>query len=373
MKQVKILHLLNGIELGGAETRIVSLLKKLDKKKYKIHIAYLLGKPILEEDLKNSGIKVISLGLRTKFYIPLVIYRLIKLILKNRYDILHTHNVQASLLGRLIAKMLKVPVLISTQHSVFQQKQTGVIYKLERITWRLPDTIIALSEAISNYLKVNGKPKDVKVIHTGVNIKLSDDVDNKVQKEAFGIKYNSIPVIGTVGNLRYEKGYQYFLPAMKQVIKEIPNIKILIVGEGKLRNDYENLANSLGLTGNIIFTGYRKDVIEIMSLFDIFVLSSITEGFGRVLIEAMALTKPVVATKVDAIPEIVLDGETGILVPPKESDALAKAIIKLLKNSEMARKFGQAGRKRVEKFFILNKMVSDVENVYKECLLKKKL
>jgi len=173
-----------------------------------------------------------------------------------------------------------------------------------------------------------------------------------------------------------QKGYKYLIKAIPQVIKEFPQMKLLIIGGGGVpsettEEEIKRLVKILGLTNYVHFLGWRKDIGEILSICDLFVLPSLWEGFGLSNVEAMAAGIPVVATNVDAIPEVVSDGETGILVPPKNSGALANAILSLLKDPEKMRKMGQAGKKRAFTFFSAERMVKDYEKLYLSIFSKK--
>ena len=151
----------------------------------------------------------------------------------------------------------------------------------------------------------------------------------------------------------------------------MPIIKFLIVGDGPLKAELEKLSNGLNIRQNCIFTGFRQDIPDILSAIDMLVMSSLYEGMPMVILEAMAASKPVIASKVGGIPEMVRDGETGILVPPKDVDALAEKIIVLLKNKDKARQMGLAGRRRVEEEFDVNIMVRKTEEVYQELIREK--
>jgi glycosyltransferase involved in cell wall biosynthesis len=151
---------------------------------------------------------------------------------------------------------------------------------------------------------------------------------------------------------------------MRFLLDEIPSVHLVIVGDGELRSTLERLTAELALTEHVHFVGFRSDVPNLMHAFDIFVLPSLFEGFGLVLLEAMAAAKPIVATRVSAIPEIVLDGKTGLLVPPRDPLALSKALRQLIMNPGLAGDFGGCGRRQLEQQFSVKKMVDDTVRVY---------
>ncbi len=211
---------------------------------------------------------------------------------------------------------------------------------IDRLFVPLTTKVIVVSDAVGTRFNWSKRKLDkVITVYNGVDLEEFNvgAKGNKIREE-FALD-PGIPLVGIVGRLDAWKGHEYFLEAAAQVMEEIPEAKFLIVGEDidqnkKQETKLRNLAEKLRLTNNIIFTGQRNDIPEIMSSLDILVLSSLKEHFGRVIIEAMGCGKPVIATNAGGVPEIVKDGYTGILVPPRDSDALARAIIDLSKDKK---------------------------------------
>jgi glycosyltransferase involved in cell wall biosynthesis len=175
-------------------------------------------------------------------------------------------------------------------------------------------------------------------------------------------------MVASVGRFVPFKGYMYLLEAARMVQNHRPDVHWVLVGEGELREELEEQSRTLGLETQVHFTGWREDVPDILALCDVFVLPSVTEHFGRVIIEAMAMGKAVVATDAGGVPEIVIHGETGLLVPPREPKALADAALTLLSDPAGAARLGLAGRQRVEEFFSLSRHIEAVEEIYAELL-----
>ncbi len=181
-------------------------------------------------------------------------------------------------------------------------------------------------------------------------------------------------VVGTVSSLTPHKGHEYLIQAASLVLDTLPPVKFLIVGDGPLRKRLEEQAKELNIHSSVIFTGKRKDIPEILSLLDVFVLPSHTrEGLGIAIIEAMAAERPVVATDIGGIPEVVDDGETGVLVPPEDTEALSKAIITLLQDPPRAKTMGEKGRTRIKEMFTTTKMLSEIEHVYQSLTSQRKV
>ena len=171
-----------------------------------------------------------------------------------------------------------------------------------------------------------------------------------------------------VGRLSKQKAPQYFVQAMPAVLESVPDVRFLIVGDGELKSKVIRLSNKLGVEEKVSFLGFREDIPEILEILDVFVLSSLWEGLGRSLTEAMVMGCPVVATRVEGVPELVVGGETGILVQPKDPDSLAQGIVELITDSVKARKMGQAAREKVLHDFSAEQMVSRIEKLYWELI-----
>ncbi len=180
-----------------------------------------------------------------------------------------------------------------------------------------------------------------------------------------GINLSS-KVVGTVGRFDEQKGHMFFLKAIPKILQDVPDVRFIFVGDGSLRSKLEKMGRELEVNQNIIFTGVRRDIPEILSIMDVFVLPSIFEGFGIVLLEAMAVGKPVVASRAGGIPEIVEHGLTGILIEPANPSAIAGSVVKLLKNPVEAKRIANAGRAEVERKFTADAMARKIEGVYDE-------
>jgi glycosyltransferase involved in cell wall biosynthesis len=237
------------------------------------------------------------------------------------------------------------------------------------------DKFIPVSKALEKYMvrycRIN--PAKVTAVYAGIdldkfNIRREKEEIDKLG-EGFGLKKNDL-VIGTVGRLEPRKGYRYLLESAVQVSKTYPQVKFLLVGDGELRDELEDLAKKLEITSKIIFAGLAQDVSSILSLLDIFVLPSLDEGLGIVILEAMAAGLPVIATDVGGIPEIVRDGETGLLVEPGNPSVLTSAITRLLGDKEYALTLGEAGKKYAGQFSS-KVMVEKIEEIYDYCISRK--
>ncbi|MBU0548814.1 MAG: glycosyltransferase family 4 protein, partial [Candidatus Omnitrophica bacterium] len=244
---------------------------------------------------------------------------------------------------------------------------------LERAAALFTDKLITISKPLlEEFIKAKLAPANKFItIYSGIEIgKFREEFDINKIKQEFDIKPDEL-VVGTVARLASGKGHKVFLQAAARIAKELPNVKFMIVGDGPLRNELIKLSKELGINEKCIFTDFRRDIKQITSIFDVAVLASFYEGMGRVLLEAQALGKPVVAFKVGGIPDIVNDGITGILVPLADEGRLAGAIIKLLKDETLHKRMSQAALEWVDLKFSSQKMVDDIVKVYEEFIDKR--
>ncbi len=395
MKKTKVVHIITRLDKGGSAETTLQTVSFLDQKKYEIFLAHGLSresnmsnmeKELVERDVSRAeakGVKVSalpSLVRRLSFKNDLLafisIYRLIKRI---KPQIVHTHTSKAGLLGRLAACLAGVPVIIHTPHghvfhSYYGPFMTKIFVTVERFLSLMTDKIAALTDRERDEHLEQGVASIEKyvIIHSGVMLQqiMNMDIDVETGKEEFGIPQNS-NVIGVVGRLVPIKGHKYLVSAAKRIIEEFDNTVFVFVGDGYLESRLKRQAESLGVRKNIIFTGWRKDVIEVLDLFDILVLPSLNEGMGKVLIEGMALGKPIVASSVGGIIDLVKNGDNGILIPPRNSDALEESIIKLIRNKDMAHKLGQNGKAKVYPEYDTFVMVRQIEELYENMLARK--
>ncbi len=318
---------------------------------------------VLKQRLSSKDISVITLPMRGEWDLFAVV-RLAKIIKKNNIQIIHLHTAHAHTLGALAAKSNPSCRVVLSRRVDFH------IHSLIKYKMGI-DRIIAVSEGIKKVLIEDGvNPDKVSVVHDGVDLDRFDNLkENNYLYEEFNLEKDT-SVIGIVAALAPHKHHENFLEAAKIVKGEFPKARFLIAGEGELEEELKQLSKKLNLENEIVFCGFRKDIPELISIFDIFVLSSYLEGMGSVLLEAMALSKPIVATKTGGIPEVVKDKENGILVPPRDHQALATGIIYLLKNGHIRKKMGKTGKEMLKDFSV-SKMVEGTEKIYKEIMVEK--
>jgi glycosyltransferase involved in cell wall biosynthesis len=356
--------------LAGSENHLLALLPRLRDHGYQSTMLVLADR----NDRPGTFVeRMQAVGIPTKVTAmlgdldPLLFARLVRFIWQGRYHLVHTHLLHAGLYGRLAGRIAGTRV-ISTYHNDNPFHLTQGLKQINRVTTSMCCQVICISKAVQGFVhKQIGVPLNrLNVIYYGLEPVLFRSSMPRLRSD-LGIGPTD-PVVGIVARLIEQKGHIYLLQAMRFLLDDIPSVHLLIVGEGELRPYLESLTAQLRIKEHVHYLGFRTEASNLMHEFDVFVLPSLFEGFGLVLLEAMAAAKPIVATQVSAIPEIVADGETGLLVPPRDPMALAQALRQLIMNPGLACDLGHCGRRRLEQRFTVRKMVEDTVKVYQSVL-----
>ena len=370
-KKIKILYFLNTNVRGGVEEHVLSLSAHLDRNAF-VPLVVLPPKLALMmgDDFNKINVRFEKIYIRSWLDVR-EITKFIKLLNREKPDIVNPHLFFASRFASPIAKFCGVPVVIETAHirEAWRKGFIKTFYPIDKFFSLFVNRFIAVSYAVKDYL-INTKginPGKIRVIHCGIDVNRFAEAgqkDNLVEKEfSFkGVK------IGVVGRLEPQKGHIYLLESAKIVLNEINDVKFFIIGEGSLREELELKAVNLGIGKNVLFTGYHRKLPAAIYMLDIFVLPSLYEGLPVVVMEALAASKPVVVTAVDGSPEIIKNHETGIIVPAKDPVSLAEAIIFLIKNREIARRYAEKGKENILGNFTIEKQVEETERFYRECM-----
>jgi len=318
------------------------------------------------------GIPVHTLRARGKFD-PLALRRLVEVLRNGNFDIVHSHLFRADIYAGLALGQLgkQRPMLVSTRHNddrFFLNPFVGIAHY---VLSTQQDMIIAISDHIARFTVARGvrHPSRVRRVYHG--LETFDTLG--LQREALALRaeLGVAPddfLIGNVGRLVPQKGQRHLVLAMPMLLERVPRARALIVGAGALDTYLRGLIDDMGLADRVHVLGARRDVPTVMHALDAFVMPSIWEGFGLVLLEAMAAGRPIVASRAATIPEVVVDGETGLLVPPGDPPALADALAQLAEDPALAHSMGEAGRLRLHERFSVTKMVGDTEGLYRELL-----
>ena len=312
-----------------------------------------------------EGLELIPMAPRTEMDLTAA-WRFSRVIKRLAPDVIHAHDphgvAMASLalsLGSSTAQG-RAPRLVASRRVDFHLKGNS----LSRWKHRQVDCFIAASEAIRQILLHDGVEADRAVtVHEGIDVEHVVAADPVNVHEAFWLPHQA-PVVGNVAALVPHKGQRYLIEAAHLVVQEIPDARFVILGEGELREQLERQVHDHHLEKHVLLPGFRTDVLGCIKGFDLFVMSSVTEGLGTSLLDAMACSRPIVATTAGGIPEVVEDGVNGLLVPPRDARALADALIRALRDASLRQRFGTAGLARVKARFTVERMVEQTAAVY---------
>jgi len=313
----------------------------------------------------EEGLDLIPLAPRSEMDLSAA-WRLSRVLKRLNPDVVHAHDphglamasLALSLGGAATAK--RAPALIASRRVDFHLKGNS----LSRWKHRQVDCFIAASEAIRRILLADGVPEDQAVtVHEGIDVERVVSVPAVDVHATFWLPHHA-PVVGNIAALVPHKGQRYLIEAAHLVVQEIPDARFVILGEGELREQLERQVRDHHLEKHVFLPGFRTDVMGCLKSFDVFVMSSVTEGLGTSLLDAMACSRAIVATTAGGIPEVVADGDTGLLVPPRDHASMANAIVTLLNDSPRRARMGAAGLARVRERFTVERMVAETAAVY---------
>jgi len=382
-RKIRILHIITRLEHGGPPIALLNLIERLDKGKFQCAIATgFTGEP--EKDMiphaRRKNIEVLTIPHLVRDISPasdlMALYELIAVLRRQKADIVHCHTSKAGFIGRLAAKIAGRSVILYSPHGTilkgyFAPLKTRFFTALDRLAALLTDRILCLSQVeIMEYLEAGiGSLHQYCVLHNGIDVAQMEErrLDNLRMRERLGLGREDFICV-TVGRLVPVKGYPFLIDAMGKLAQTIPNVKLVIAGDGSEREKLKKQVLELALDDRVLFLGLREDIPEILSCGDLFLLSSVNEGFGLVLLEAMAFKLPIVATRVGGVPEVVKDGETGLLIPSQDPQSFVNAVLKIYRNRDWGRDLGLAGYERVKRKFDLEVIVQKLENLYVEVL-----
>jgi glycosyltransferase involved in cell wall biosynthesis len=371
-RPLRVLHVITSLNRGGAENHLVALATIQAKAGCQVCIAYLKGDGYWSDQLISAGCNVIPLSLHRYGDVkPLIL--LCKQIRYFCPDIVHAHMPPAEVYSSLSLLLSRTSCALVTSKHNDEPFYPGWGHRLlGRIFLRRASRVIAISGAVAKYVKANLCPRlnQTVVIHYAIN-PLPYQAILPIQIDQIRREWripNGAQVIGVIARLVPQKSLDILLKAYACFrVNASYDTRLVIVGRGPLEADLRRLADALGLRTFVVWAGFREDIHAVMSVFDYFALTSSYEGFGLVLLEAMAAKRPIVATAVSAIPEVVLDGVTGILCPPGDIEALAAAFSRL-SDPALRATLGEAGALRVQHEFSIDSMIEKTMSVYYECL-----
>ena len=390
-KKITVMHIITRMDMGGSAQNTLLTCLGLDKSRFRVTLVTGLSREScmtrpeteavnrMTAEAEQQGVDIIRVPFLVRSLHPvndvLAFCALWGIIRRKKPDIVHTHTSKAGILGRWVAWLARVPVIVHTPHGhVFYGHFAVFFSKLflitEKLTASLTHKLIALTKGERDdyaALKLFA-PERMEIIHSGVDLAVFKNNGNragKVRRE-LGIPEDA-RVVGTAGWLLPIKNPQGLLEAMMPLLSDRPDLYLVFVGKGELEPVLRQAALENGLTDRVVFTGWRRDIPDVMRAFDVFALLSLNEGMGRVVVEAMASGKPVVAANVGGIPDLVCHGENGYLVDPRDMVALRDAVERLLGDERLRETMGKRGRETAEGFG-LSAMISKIEALYESVL-----
>lgn len=370
-KKIKVLQVVDGYRMGGAENKLLELIQKLNHNKYEILLANVGPKGPLQPQFEALGIEIINCPRKFAFD-PIPCFRLYRLILQKQIDVVQTTLFWADFIGTIAAKLAGAALILSWEtvshegdpyHNNFQRRNG---YKFMA---KFNNLIVAVSNEVKTSLiqRRNISADKIQVIHYGVDLGKFHPKGKDIAvslRRSMGFKTKDF-LIGIVARLEPWKGHSIFIQAFAKIAERYPEVRVVFVGDGSLRSSLQKQVGAVGLDERIKFLGVRKDVADILNTIDLFVLPSRPgEGLPNVLLEAMACQKPVIATNVGGVPELVKNGENGYVVESGNADALATALEKVISDEAHLKKMSENALKTVTSEFSLEKELTAFEKIY---------
>jgi glycosyltransferase involved in cell wall biosynthesis len=369
-KPITVLFIIKPERGAGAEMVLVEAANRLNPDRFQVLCGLLtpdtdgvIPPRLATVDFRMPGLNG-AVWLRFFFHLCWVLYR-------HNVDIMHVNSYVPGNYARLAGALMQTPIIIDHWHGF--TRFTGKRRRICRLLGRVTDLSIAVSQGVKEYLveQVGLDPAKVRVVPNGVDLAAMDGArPGKAMRQELGLPEDT-PLIGLVGRLdHWGKGHKELLEAMAALKERYP-VQALIVGGGRREAEMRESAAGLGLAGQAHFLGQRRDVPDLLKAMDIFVLPSYSEGVSLALLEAMAAGRPVIATRVGGTPEVVTDGVTGLLIPPRDAAALAGALERLLSDPSMAKQLGENARRHVREHYSLDRLGREINTIYEGLVTKK--
>jgi glycosyltransferase involved in cell wall biosynthesis len=367
MKRVKVLQLISSGGYYGAENMLLNLCASQQKAgcQNSLLIFYNVHAPNVEfyERARRRGLSVRMVHCQGRADWRAV-RQIEEYIQEDGIDLLHTHGYKADLYGYVAARRSHKPIVATCHNWVGGTAALGIYNHLDRLALKRFNALAAVSDSVAQRLIDSGvSPRKIKTIANGIDV---EPFERAQPLPAVG--FDGHKVVGMVARLDLQKGFEYLLRAVRELCVAFRELKVVIVGEGPDRKAIEDMIQQYGLQRNVVLVGQHSDMPGVYAAIDIFVLPSLNEGLPMTILEAMAASKPVIATKVGAIPSLIKDGDTGLLVDPRDSDGLRNAIARLLTDVDICGRIGVAGHEWVSQNYTSEVMALKYRQMYQEVL-----
>ncbi len=367
MDGVKVLQLISSGGYYGAENMLLNLCASQQKAgcQNSLMIFYNVHAPNVEfyERARRSGLSVRMVHCQGRADWRAV-RQIQECIQEDRIQLLHTHGYKADLYGYVAARRSGKPIVATCHNWVGGTAALGIYNHLDRMALKRFQCLAAVSDSVAQRLLASGVPaRKIRTIANGIDVQTFERA-----RPSSVLNFDGSKVIGMVARLDFQKGFEYLLRAARELRDVFPTVKVVIVGEGPDRTPIENMIQRFGLQSNVILAGQHSDMPAIYAAMDVFVLPSLNEGLPMTILEAMAASKPVIATRVGAIPKVIQDGETGLLVDPGDTDGLRSALARLLADSDLCCRLGAAGHDWVGRNYTSEAMALKYGQMYDDVL-----
>ena len=364
LPRLKIWYLLPTLDLGGSEKHVIHLASGLRQRGHEAGVACICEEGVLAGEVRKRRIPFDCLETGGQWGIP-TFFRLSEWLRSHPTDILHTYLFGFHLFAGLPARLAKFPVILSSRRDVDLAQKTWHLW-LENAGNLFVDRVVSCSKAVEKWVlgrEFLGREK-VTTIYNGVDLeRFTGAADRPGIRKEFGIPEDAA-LVGTIANFSFKKGYRHLLESARLILASEPRTWFLLVGSGPLEEEMKEAAKQIPHSDQIVFVGARTDIADLLAAMDLFVLASLWEGLPNVLLEAMAMGKPVVATEVGGASELIQPGTEGVLVPAGNDAALAEAVLVLLKNPAKAEAMGRRAQEKIRRQFTMERMIDDYEALY---------
>ena len=386
-RPIRIVRVISRLNIGGPSLHVTALTAGLDPGRFQSTLVTGTENPgegSMLDLAEDRGIKPVVISemvgeAQLKGRDAKAVARLYRLLRAERPHIVHTHTAKAGFLGRIAARLARVPIVVHTSHGhvlhgYYSRTKTQVLRRMEQTLARLTDQIVAVSDQVKRDLVTYrvAKPDKIKIIPLGLD--LAPYAESATLRGQFRRELelsDTAPLVGIVGRIFPIKNHRLFLDAAARIAAAEPRARFIVVGDGLLRKAMEQHAHALGIRYSVLFAGWRRDLPRIYADLDVLVVSSNNEGTPVSAIEAMAAGRPVVATRVGGLPDLITDGKTGRLVPPRDPTALADTVLELLRDEPYACALGQTASADVVERFATARLLRDVQALYMDLLNRK--
>lgn len=365
---IRVLQLASTSDMGGAERMILWLVEALDRARFTPYVGALIGGGELIERARESGVSAAPFGFRG-YFDPAGIRRLIRFIRDNRIDLVQTHGLRADAVARWAARLGGARAVVSTIHSIDPWRRLHHSL-LDRATSPLVSRFVAVCQAAkeATVRREGIDPARIDVVPIGLPSRaIPRDRRDEIRRE-LNVDPDAMPVIGILANLREMKGHRDVIEALPAILRELPDTVFLFAGRDDSQGEIERLARARGVDQAIRFLGYYRDTLRLLAAMDLFLLPSTWEGLPVSILEALHAGVPVIATRVGGIPEIIRDGQEGLLIEPRRPDQIAEAVIRLARNWALRAELSRAADVRAQTMFSMASMTARMEDIYMRAL-----